>query len=108
MTESETSKFTMPKFTKRGAANFGVKVIASTSVKLIVGTAIAQMVPTETKAQKAKVVVGTYVLSGIVTDAAKSWAVDELDSKIKLVALVKKLVQDEIQKAKDQTETPDK
>jgi hypothetical protein len=108
MTETKTDKFSLPKFTKRSVANLGVKVIASTSVKLIVGTAIAQMVPTETKADKAKVIVGTYVLSGIVTDAAKSWAVDELDSKIKLVALVKNLVQQEIEKSKNQSETPDK
>lgn len=107
MTETETKKFTLPKLTKRGVANYGVGFIASTGVKLVVATAIAQVVPTETKTDKAKVAIGTYVLSGIATDAAKSWARDELDSKIKLVTLVKNIVKQEIQKEKDKSETPD-
>lgn len=84
-TETPTSK---PKLTKMAVAHGAVRFAASTSVKLIIGTAIAQVVPTETKVQKAKVIVGTYVLSGIVSDAAKNWASSELDDTLEFASTI--------------------
>lgn len=108
MDESLTDKIKARKIkiTKLGVAHFTVGFIASTSVKLVVGTAIAQIVPTETKAQKAKLAVGTYVLSGIVQDHARAWARDEFDSKLNLVKRLKTTIEAELEKemAKTQTE----
>lgn len=84
-----------PKLTKMGIAHGAVRFAASTSVKMIVGTAIAQVVPTETKAQKAKLVVGTFVISGIVSDAAKTYASKELNEAVELFTELKQKVQSE-------------
>jgi hypothetical protein len=66
--------------------------VASTSVKMVVATAISTYVPTETKTQKAKVAVGTYVLSGIVASRAKQFAHDEIDDLIESFEAVKNFV----------------
>lgn len=93
MIESDT---TIPKLTltKMGVAHGFVRFAAATSVKMIVGTAIAQIVPTESKADKLKIIVGTYVLSGIVSDAAKTYASKELDEAVELLTLLKQKLKD--------------
>lgn len=69
----------LEKVTPKVVAHGAVRLIASVSVKMVVCAAIAQVVPTETKADKAKLAVGTYMLSGIATDAAKNYASKQLD-----------------------------
>lgn len=78
MTETEDSTPKI-KFSKKMLARETVKFAARSGVKLVIGTAIAQIVPTETKAQKARVAVGTYVLSSMVADQANTWAHREFD-----------------------------
>lgn len=97
MTENETS-IPKRKLTKMVAAHGVVRFVASTSVKMVIGTAIAQYVPTESKAQKAKLIVGTYVISGMVSDAAKTYVSKELNDFVELVTPI-------VDKLKDGSET---
>lgn len=106
MTESTTENPTPKhKLTKMGVAHGVVRFAAATSVKMIVGTAIAQIVPTETKADKAKVIVGTYVISGIVSDAAKTYASNELNDFVEMASILKHKLKGDLAEAK--SDNPD-
>ncbi len=106
MTEPETPT---PKFklTKMVAAHGVVRLVASTSVKLVIGTAIAQFVPTETKVQKAKVVVGTYIISGMVQDAAKTYVSNELNDLVEMASVIKAKLKERETKTDPDTDTPE-
>ena len=60
------------------------RVVVSFSVKAVIATAIASVVPTETKTDKVKVVVATFVLSNLVADAAKTWTNDHIDDLVEV------------------------
>lgn len=57
------------------------KLVVSSSVKFVVTSTIVSLVPTETRLQKGKLLVGSYVLSGILADKAKDYISDDLDKK---------------------------
>lgn len=103
MTESE--KTVTKTFTKMKAAHIAVRFAASTSVKMVIGTAIAQYVPTETKAQKLKLCVGTYVISGMVSDAAKTFASRELDEAVELASILIQKIKDDAPKTANDNPT---
>lgn len=57
---------------------YATSVVVGHCVKTVVATAITNLVPTETKAQKAQVFVGTYVLSSMVAAEAKTYVYNQL------------------------------
>lgn len=65
--------------------------IAGWCVRGVVATAIANVVPTETKTQKAQLFVGTYVIAGMVRKHAKEYASVEFDEWCEIFNTVKNL-----------------
>lgn len=64
-------------FTLKGVA----RVVVGSSVKFVVTSTIASLVPVESKKDKIKVLVGGYVISGLVAEQAKRYISDDLDEK---------------------------
>lgn len=62
-----------------------VKGIARTSVAFVATTLVKTYVPTESRAQQLKLMAGTYVISGMATDAAGTWAANEFNDKVEFV-----------------------
>lgn len=96
--------------TKKDVA-FGVTQFAvGTSVKLVVSTAIASLVPTETKTQKVKVAIGSYVISSMVVNQAKAHSAEKFNKLTKAASALKKQFKDAVDEAEkpseDKTETP--
>lgn len=71
-------------FGLKGAARW----FAGSSVKFIVTTTIVSLVPAETKIQKAKILVGSYVISGLIADKAKDYIEEDLTEKIEFCSSV--------------------
>lgn len=55
------------------------KFVVASSVRFIVSSAISTLVPAETKVQKTKVFVGSWIITGIVAEKAASYFDKELD-----------------------------
>lgn len=64
-------------FTPKGFA----RLVVGSSVKFVVTSTIASIVPVESKKDKIKVLVGGYVISGLVAEQAKRYISDDLDEK---------------------------
>lgn len=83
-----------PKLPKRSTVKFVAKAVAATSVKMVIATAIAQTVPVESKQDKAKLFVGTYVIGGMVAEAGKTHIGNQVDSAYDTVETIKKMIAD--------------
>lgn len=83
MTEIEPEKkaFDLKKhITPRGAAKF---VVAS-SVRFVIVSTVTTLVPAESKTDKVRLIVGSYVIASMVADKAKSYISDEIDEFLEL------------------------
>lgn len=58
------------------------RLVVGSSVKFVVTSTIASLVPTETRKDKIKVLVGGYVISGVVAEQAKRYISDDIDEKL--------------------------
>lgn len=65
-------------FTPKGFA----RLVVGSSVKFVVTSTIASLVPVESKKDKIKVLVGGYVISGVVAEQAKRYISEDLDEKV--------------------------
>lgn len=70
----ETAKKT---FTVKGIA----RLVVGSSVKFVVTSTIASLVPVESRKDKVKVLVGGYVISGVIAEHAKRYISDDIDEK---------------------------
>jgi len=60
----------------------GLKLIATSSVRFVVSSAITTLVPVETKKEKRKVFVASMVLSGMLNEQVKPYVDREIDEAI--------------------------
>lgn len=59
-----------------------IKLIATSSVRFVVSSAITTLVPVETKKEKRKVFIASMVLSGMINEKVKPYVDAELDDAI--------------------------
>lgn len=71
----------------------GVKLIATSSVRFVVSSAITTLVPVETKKEKRKVFVASMVLSGMLNEQVKPYVDREIDEAIDFCREVYKYAQ---------------
>lgn len=64
-------------FTVKGVA----RMVVGSSVKFVVTSTIASLVPVDSKKDKIKVLVGGYVISGVISEQAKRYINEDLDAK---------------------------
>lgn len=85
--------------TPKGVAKF---VVAS-SVRFVVTATITALVPVDSKTDKVKLFVGSYVIASIVADKAKSYISDEIDD---ITETVTEIVQAQASMTKTDTPNP--
>lgn len=78
------------------------RLFVGSSVKFIVTSTIASLVPAESKLEKAKVLVGAYVISGVISEKAKDYITNDLDEKFEFC----REVYAELQKRSDDADLP--
>lgn len=83
----------------------GIKLLATTSVRFVVSSAIATLVPVETKKEKRKVFIASMVISGAINEHVKSYVDTEIDEAINFCHEVIKHVT-KIQTESDNTDVP--
>jgi hypothetical protein len=75
---------------KLATAKTVTSFVVGFSVRAVIATAVVNLVPTETKAQKAQLFIGTYVVSHMVADHAKTYASDQFDEYVALYRKITK------------------
>lgn len=71
----------------------GVKLIATSSVRFVISSAITTLVPVETKREKRKIFVASMVLSGMLNEQVKPYVDREIDEAIDFCREVYKYAQ---------------
>lgn len=56
-----------------------VRLVVGVSVRFVIATAITQLVPADSRTQKVKLIIGSYVIASIVADKAQDYIDGEYD-----------------------------
>lgn len=98
MTEPENDIIeTKPRFGRHTIT----KAVVGHSVRFVVVSTLATVVPVESRKDKLRLAIAGYALSGIVSDKAKEYVCNELDEKIEFV----REVMAELNKSQDSPES---
>ena len=81
--------------TKIKLAKSATKFIAGRSVSMIVVCALKGRIPTTNKSEELQVLIGSYVIAGMVTDFAIDWTSAKFDEGVQLVRTIKGIMKDQ-------------
>lgn len=80
--------------TKGGLFRGGIKFLATSSVRFVISSAVATLVPVENAKDKRKAFIGTYVISGMINEKVKDYIDGEIDDKLEYYYLVRDKVRE--------------
>ena len=66
-----------------------VRFVVGASVRFVIATAITQLVPADSRTQKVKLIIGSYVIASIVGDKAQDYIDGEYDELSEIISDLK-------------------